>query len=107
MMSQKKIDKVIKNYRNSIYAKGYIEGVRYAREQVVEFLEAHSAHGDILTIEEIIKELNYWAILDTEQLKGLADGEVASIYRMDQGEDLCQDCFGADLCIVCERVVRG
>jgi hypothetical protein len=107
MMSQKKIDKVIKNYRSSIYAKGYIEGVRYAREQVVEFLEAHSAHGDILTIEEIIKELNYWSILDTEQLKGLADGEVASIYRMDQGEDLCQDCFGADLCIVCERVVRG
>ena len=107
MKSQKKIDKIITNYRQSIYARGYIEGVRYAREQVVEFLESHQAHGDILTLDEVIKELNYWKVLDTEQLRGLSDGEVASIYSMDKSEDLCQDCFGADLCIVCERAVRG
>ena len=107
MKSQKKIDKIITNYRQSIYARGYIEGVRYAREQVVEFLESHQAYGDILTVDEIIKELNYWKVLDTEQLRGLSDGQVASIYSMGQSEDLCQDCFGADLCIVCERVVRG
>lgn len=107
MSYQRKVDHIIRGHKAKIYADGFIEGVRYARNQVVEFLEAHMAYGNILTNEEIVKELQYWKILDDEQLKGLSDGEVASIYSMDQSEDLCQDCFGADLCIVCERVVRG
>jgi hypothetical protein len=103
--AQKKADEVIKSFRTSIYSDGFLNGVRYARNQVVEFLEAHHALGDILTIEEVIKELQYWKIQD-KQLRGLADGEVASINGMGQSEDLCQDCFGADLCIVCERAER-
>ncbi|MFN7318687.1 MAG: hypothetical protein ACK5S6_04155 [bacterium] len=101
-MRQKKVDEVIKSFKTSVYSDGFLNGVRYARNQVVEFLEAHYSLGDILTIEEIIKELQYWKIQD-KSLRGLADGEVASIYSVEQGEDLCQDCFGADLCIVCER----
>ena len=103
--AQKNADKVIKSFRTSIYSDGFLHGVRYARNQVVEFLEAHHALGDILTIEEVIKELQYWKIQD-KQLRGLADGEVASINGMGQGEDLCEDCFGADLCLVCERAER-
>jgi hypothetical protein len=104
---QAKVDQIIAQHRKEIYAKGCLTGVRYARAQIIEFLEAHSAHGDILTIEEIIKELNYWEVLDNQQLKGLADGQVASIYSLEQGPDICEDCFGPELCIVCERVVRG
>jgi hypothetical protein len=100
--AQKKADKVIKSFRTSIYSDGFLNGVRYARNQVIEFLEAHYAEGDILTGEEIIKELEYWKIQDN-QLKGLADGIMAPIYGMGKSEDLCEDCFGADLCLVCER----
>ena len=100
--AQKKADKVIKSFRTSIYSDGFLNGVRYARNQVVEFLEAHQALGDILTVEEVIKELQYWKIQDNP-LRGLADGEVASINSVGESEDLCEDCFGADLCLVCER----
>ncbi|CAB4149365.1 hypothetical protein UFOVP541_11 [uncultured Caudovirales phage] len=101
-MRQKKVDEVIRSFKTSVYSDGFLNGVRYARNQVVEFLEAHQALGDILTVEEVIKELQYWKIQD-KTLRGLADGEVASIDSLGQGEDLCQDCFGADLCLVCER----
>lgn len=101
-MNQKKVDQVIKSFKTSVYSDGFLNGVRYARNQVVEFLEAHQALGDILTVEEVIKELQYWKIQD-KSLKGLADGEVASIDSLGQSEDLCEDCFGADLCLVCER----
>jgi hypothetical protein len=69
--AQKKADKVIKSFRTSIYSDGFLNGVRYARNQFVEFLDAHYALGDILTVEEIIKELEYWKIQDN-QLKGLS-----------------------------------
>jgi hypothetical protein len=101
-VNQKKVDQVIKSFKTSVYSDGFLNGVRYARNQVVEFLEAHQALGDILTVEEVIKELQYWKIQD-KSLRGLADGEVASIDSMGQSEDLCEDCFGADLCLVCER----
>jgi len=104
-VNQKKVDQVIKSFKTSVYSDGFLNGVRYARNQVVEFLEAHYSLGDILTIEEIIKELHYWKIQD-KQLRGLVDGEVASFDSVGQGEDLCEDCFGADLCLVCERVNR-
>ncbi|CAB4149755.1 hypothetical protein UFOVP545_26 [uncultured Caudovirales phage] len=104
--AQKKADKVISKHKKDIYANGFLNGVRYARDQVVEFLEAHHSLGDILTIEEVIKELQYWKIQD-KQLKGLADGKVASVNSMDESPDICQDCFGPDLCFMCERVVRG
>jgi hypothetical protein len=100
--AQKKADKVIKSFRTSIYSDGFLNGVRYARNQVIEFLEAHYSEGDILTGEEIIKELEYWKIQDN-QLKGLADGIMAPIYGLGKSEDVCEDCFGADLCLVCER----
>ena len=100
---QEEADKLISKHKATIYSDGFLNGVRYARNQVIEFLEAHYSLGDILTGEEIIKELTYWKITDAKQLRGLADGELASINRVDQSEDLCEDCFGADLCIVCER----
>jgi hypothetical protein len=101
-VNQKRVDHVIKSFKTSVYSDGFLNGVRYARNQVVEFLEAHYSLGDILTIEEIIKELQYWKIQD-KQLRGLADGEVASINSLGESQDLCEDCFGADLCLVCER----
>lgn len=104
--AQKKADKIIKTHKAQIYANGYVEGVRYARNQVIEFLEAHHSLGDILSIEEVIKELTYWKIQDGP-VKGLADGEVAPIYSLGESPDLCEDCFGPDLCLVCERVIRG
>lgn len=102
-MIQKKVDKVIKNFRTSIYSKGYIEGVRFARNQIVEFLEAHNYEGNLLTVDEVIKELEYWKITD-DSVRGLADGIMAPIYGLGKSEDLCEDCFGADLCLVCERI---
>jgi len=104
-VNQERVDQVIKSFKTSVYSDGFLNGVRYARNQVVEFLEAHYSLGDILTIEEIIKELQYWKIQD-KQLRGLADGEVASFNSVGQSEDLCEDCFGADLCLVCERASR-
>jgi hypothetical protein len=103
--TQKEVDEIVKSFKTNVYAEGFIEGVRYARNQVVEFLNAHHDLGDILTIEEIISELEYWKIKD-KNLRGLADGEMAPIYGMDQCEEVCQDCFGADLCLVCERATR-
>ena len=100
--AQNKADKVIKNFKTTVYSEGFLNGVRYARNQVIEFLEAHYSLGDILTGEEIIKELQYWKIQD-KQLKGLSDGLMAPIYGLGKSEDVCEDCFGADLCIVCER----
>jgi hypothetical protein len=101
-VNQKKVDKVINGFKTSVYSDGFINGVRYARNQIIEFLDAHHDLGDILTVEEIIKELEYWKIQDN-QLKGLADGIMAPIYGLGKSEDVCEDCFGADLCLVCER----
>ena len=103
--SQKDVDEIVKGFKTTIYSDGFLNGVRYARNQVIEFLEAHYSLGDILTGEEIIKELEYWKITD-KSLKGLADGQVAPIYSVDQCEEVCQDCFGSDLCVVCERADR-
>jgi hypothetical protein len=103
--AQKKADKVIKSFKTTVYSDGFLHGVRYARNQVIEFLEAHYSLGDILTGEEIIKELQYWKIQDN-QLKGLADGIMAPIYGLGKSEDVCEDCFGADLCLVCERASK-
>ena len=104
-MNQKKVDKVIQSFKTSVYSEGFLNGVRYARNQVVEFLDAHHDLGDILTVEEIIKELEYWKIQD-KQLKGLADGIMAPIYGLGKSADVCEDCFGADLCLVCEGADR-
>jgi hypothetical protein len=101
-VKQDKVDKVIKGFKTSVYSDGFINGVRYARNQIIEFLDAHHDLGDILTVEEIIKELEYWKIQDN-QLKGLSDGLMAPIYGLGKSEDVCEDCFGADLCLVCER----
>jgi hypothetical protein len=101
-VNQKKVDKVIKSFKTSVYSDGFLNGVRYARNQFIEFLDAHHELGNILTVEEIIKELEYWKIQDN-QLKGLADGIMAPIYGLGKSEDVCEDCFGADLCLVCER----
>jgi hypothetical protein len=103
--TQKKVDKVIKEFKTTVYSEGFLHGVRYSRNQFIEFLDAHHSLGDILTVEEIIKELEYWKIQDN-QLRGLADGELAPIYGLGKSEDVCEDCFGADLCLVCERADR-
>jgi hypothetical protein len=84
------------------YTKGFYNGVEYARNQVLEFLNAHYELGDILTIEEAIEEIQRWEIVDAETLRGLADGRLALIDRLEERAEVCEDCFGADLCGVCE-----
>ena len=88
------------------YTKGFYNGVEYARNQVLEFLNAHYELGDILTIEEAIEEIQHWEIIDAETLRGLANGRLALINGVEEGADLCEDCFGSDLCGVCEGVGR-
>jgi hypothetical protein len=88
------------------YTKGFEAGVQYARNQLLEFLNAHYDLGDILTLGEIIKELNHWEIKDYSTLRGLADGRLASKQGVEECKNLCQDCFGTDLCIVCEGVSK-
>jgi hypothetical protein len=87
---------------NTPYSKGYIAGVEYARKQLLEFLNAHHDLGDILTFEEIIKEVEHWETNDIEHLRGLADGRLARHNSVEECKDICQDCFGPDLCLVCK-----
>jgi hypothetical protein len=87
---------------NTPYSKGYIAGVEYARKQLLEFLNAHHDLGDILTFEEIIKEVEHWETNDIEHLRGLADGRLARYDRVEECKGLCEDCFGTDLCLVCK-----
>ena len=87
---------------NTPYSKGYIAGVDYARKQLLEFLNAHHDLGDILTFEEIIKEVEHWETNDIEHLRGLADGRLARYDIVEECKDICQDCFGPDLCLVCK-----
>jgi hypothetical protein len=84
------------------YTKGYIAGVDYARKQLLEFLNAHHDLGDILTFEEIIIEVEHWETNDIEHLRGLADGRLARHDIVEECKDICQDCFGPDLCLVCK-----
>jgi hypothetical protein len=84
------------------YTKGFQAGVEYARTQVLEFLNAHHDLGDILTLEEVITEVEHWEIKDFETLRGLADGRLARHDSVAECKELCEDCFGTDLCIVCE-----
>jgi hypothetical protein len=79
------------------YTKGYEAGVEYARKQVLEFLNAHHDLGDILTLEEVIKEVEVW---NTE--RGLNDGRLARHECMEECKGVCENCFGPDLCVVCE-----
>jgi hypothetical protein len=88
------------------YTKGFYKGVEYARNQVLEFLNAHYELGDILTIEEAIEEIQHWEIVDAETLRGLANGRLALINGVEESAKLCEDCFGSDLCGVCEGVGR-
>jgi hypothetical protein len=84
------------------YTEGYIAGVDYARKQLLEFLNAHHDLGDILTFEEIIIEVEHWETNDIEHLRGLADGRLARHNSVEECKDICQDCFGPDLCLVCK-----
>lgn len=84
------------------YTKGYIAGVEYARKQLLEFLNAHHDLGDILTFEEIITEVEHWETNDIEHLRGLADGRLARHDIVEECKDVCEDCFGPDLCLVCK-----
>jgi hypothetical protein len=88
------------------YTKGFEAGVQYARNQLLEFLNAHYDLGDILTLGEIIKELDNWEIKDSTTMRGLADGRLASKQGVEECQNLCQDCFGTDLCIVCEGATK-
>jgi hypothetical protein len=88
------------------YSKGFEAGVQYARNQLLEFLNSHYDLGDILTLGEIIHELNHWEIQDYTTLRGLADGKLARHDSVAKCKNLCEDCFGTDLCIVCEGAAR-
>jgi hypothetical protein len=84
------------------YTKGFQAGIDYARKQLLEFLYAHHDLGDILTFEEIIEEVTKWETTDLELLRGIADGRLARHDIVEECKGLCQDCFGTDLCLVCE-----
>ena len=84
------------------YTKGFQAGIDYARKQLLEFLNAHHDLGDILTFEEIIEEVTKWETTDIETLRGLADGRLARYDSVEECKGLCEDCFGTDLCLVCE-----
>jgi hypothetical protein len=88
------------------YTLGFLKGVDYSRNQVLEFLNAHHDLGDILTFEEIIEEVKRWETTDLELLRGLSDGRLALKHVLEEGADICEDCFGSDLCNVCEGVRR-
>ena len=88
------------------YTKGFEAGVQYARNQLLEFLNAHYDLGDILTLGEIIKELDNWEIKDSTTMRGLSDGRLAPKQRVEECKGLCEDCFGTDLCIVCEGAAK-
>ena len=88
------------------YTKGFMTGLEYARTQILEFLNAHHDLGDILTLEEVITEVERWETKDIETLRGLADGRLARQQGMAESQDLCEDCFGADLCGVCKGARR-
>jgi hypothetical protein len=88
------------------YTKGFEAGVQYARNQLLEFLNAHYDLGDILTLGEIIKELDNWEIKDSTTMRGLSDGRLARHDSMAECQGLCEDCFGADLCLVCKGARR-
>jgi len=84
------------------YTRGFEAGVEYARTQVLEFLNAHHDLGDILTLEEVIIEVDRWETKDIDTLRGLADGRLARHYSVEECKDICEDCFGTDLCLVCK-----
>jgi hypothetical protein len=84
------------------YTEGFQAGIDYARKQLLEFLNAHHDLGDILTFEEIIEEVTKWETTDLETLRGLADGRLARHDSVEECKGLCEDCFGTDLCLVCE-----
>ena len=84
------------------YTKGYLAGVEYARNQLLEFLHAHHDLGDILTLEEVITEVDRWETNDIDTLRGLADGRLARHDIVEECKDVCEDCFGPDLCLVCK-----
>jgi hypothetical protein len=88
------------------YTKGFEAGVQYARNQLLEFLNAHYDLGDILTLGEIIIELEKWEIKDSTTMRGLSDGRLARYDSMAECQGLCEDCFGADLCLVCKGARR-
>ena len=89
------------------YTKGFMAGVQYARNQLLEFLNAHHDLGDILTFEEIIDEVEKWETGDDETLRGLADGRLAQLNGVEESPDICQECARPGMCFVCERVTRG
>jgi hypothetical protein len=84
------------------YTKGFLAGVEYSRKEILEFLNAHHDLGDILTLEEVIIEIERWETKDSETLRGLSNGRLALINGLEESPQLCEDCFGADLCGVCE-----
>ena len=88
------------------YSKGFEAGVQYARNQLLEFLNAHYDLGDILTLGEIIIELEKWEIKDSTTMRGLSDGRLARYDSLAECQGLCEDCFGADLCLVCKGARR-
>lgn len=86
------------------YSKGFAAGLLYGRKQALEYLNAKYDHGEmVLHLEELIDELQ--RVHEQDKELGLY-GNLASVKRMAKSESLCEDCFGTDLCIVCERTSR-
>lgn len=88
------------------YTEGFEKGMEYARNQVLEFLNAHHDLGDIITLEEAITEIQRWELKDIETLRGLNDGILARHNSLAKCKGVCENCFGPDLCIVCEGAGR-
>lgn len=81
------------------YTKGFEAGVDWARTQVIEFLNSHYDHGDTLTFEEVIKEVEHWQTEDREIVYGLADGLPAPT-TPEQAWDTKIDKLNAELSVI-------
>ena len=91
------------------FARGILDGKRAAVSEVIEYVNVWYEHGDIILMEELLQVLNSKLdeIKEIESEQQEKDyGKVASISSVGKGEDICQDCFGPDLCLVCERTDR-
>ena len=57
------------------YSEGFYAGVRYQRDQILEFVSIHLDQGHIVTAEDIVFEINYADKKDMNlQVDAMMDG---------------------------------
>ena len=59
------------------YAEGFYAGIRYQRDQILEFVSIHLDQGYIVTAEDIVFEINYADKKDMNlQVDAMMDGSL-------------------------------